>query len=1138
MSAADTTPWWQRRQKTPTQEPRSASSQGRPRSAGRGNTSTNQRSLLAMFGADTPTRASTQASSTGAGDEEAGSTKLNIAKVNAPSSATKTTKSKRKPRSTKSPRAVSAKKAPAASKAKQSAKSPKNAKKQRKPAKKCEESESDDEIVVEESEYEAEADEAICESDDEEDTASRETVETKSDEAKSDDTKEEEAKDEEDMQPRRRLPRRACRSKPIPPVPPIDVDDIDEAEPPAKRRKVLSSKKKLKAKANGKSRNSAKKNARQVTLFGQKSAEKEAKKRARRGSGKKNNKSVITLSSDSEVEIIEPPVKKLSALERFRLERQKQEQQRRAMYESSQNSQTVDSRAFGALFVKQKMPKMRRQSSAPMHCNMEPYMVRGGTPFPPASDQERIRVLRFYERLGQVETREIKAQSENLRLQRPAPVVLPQVSLSVTPVELPDDTNDKVGVAASLLGVPPDSLRAEYDALAGGKEHDLWAERYRPRRPCDLLGNRSVRTQFESWLASFCSRSARRSYRRRYLQNADAFALEHELDAEDMIDSDSDFEYGQADDAFPNVLVLSGPRGSGKSSLVSACAAAHKLQLIEVNAAHARDGASLRALLSTALRSQSVVDDTAASQKAEKSASFFAPSQPKAVPKNAKTKEKTAKAKKRNRKMRDDEDSDFDIGERRRNRNGADDGTDRTAHSSKSVIVMEDIDSECLFQCDSGFVSALRHFMKTTRRPIVLLSQCDTVLLQRIARTVRESITQLDLSHPHDCDIRTQALRRLLLIVLRQGVLPVTGSLTALLEGMLSHTQGDLPRCLHALQFWLQSYADIDTDDTDTERRCTRHVSLSTLLQRRFAPVDDVRVTVSVPCACQGQHCRESPQPSFDSVVQAQEDEIVHPSMTTGTHSVVFNSVATGSLDSTWSDVVSRCDTLRLALFKHTEFDDSSCPCGDDHVCFASDLTNTVATRQVMLRRGRQLVDDLLIQAARCSPSLQWRHREAPSARGYFLRALYDSWDILRVRGFCSSTGFVCDYVDMLCSVCHSENRRLERERNSGERMSRGGRRLSMRRARVHTEDHRLRDRLTMKSGRRNILPEDAKCITDFADSVLSRRVAPFFLLPPAAAAAAAPEDTTETTGTETAGTAARSLDAEEFANDPRFNSS
>ncbi|KAM6572301.1 hypothetical protein CsatA_016381 [Cannabis sativa] len=132
--------------------------------------------------------------------------------------------------------------------------------------------------------------------------------------------------------------------------------------------------------------------------------------------------------------------------------------------------------------------------------------------------------------------------------------------------------------------------------------NSLWTYSYQPKTATEVCGNVESVKFLSEWLQKWRERNFQIG---KDLIDCDT----NDRDKDDYIcsenDSDSDSQYEE--DRLKNVLLVTGPVGSGKSAAIYACAQEQGYEVLEVNASECRNGALVRQKFGEALQSRRVI---------------------------------------------------------------------------------------------------------------------------------------------------------------------------------------------------------------------------------------------------------------------------------------------------------------------------------------------------------------------------------------------------------------------------------------------------------------------------------------------------------------------------------------------------
>ncbi|XP_029365350.1 ATPase family AAA domain-containing protein 5 isoform X2 [Echeneis naucrates] len=289
------------------------------------------------------------------------------------------------------------------------------------------------------------------------------------------------------------------------------------------------------------------------------------------------------------------------------------------------------------------------------------------------------------------------------------------------------------------------------------KEDVLWTDKYQPQHSSDILGNTASVRRLHSWLKEWKLRADREERKKQ----------KDKKQAEGG--NDSDWDCGEEDsqdgeDMLCNTMLITGPTGVGKTAAVYACAQELGFKVFEVNASSQRSGRLILSQLREATQSHQVDSQGVNAHKpayfnsygtssspgaarpgssprkinsprrvvssprknpqsprgAKKGslaptslANFFKMGQPtNKTPLPAKKNEQTATSKKvmntnsKGHNKHKDPTSPTESSE------------EQNKKTATSLILFEEVD--VIFDDDTGFLAAIKTFMTTTKRPVIL----------------------------------------------------------------------------------------------------------------------------------------------------------------------------------------------------------------------------------------------------------------------------------------------------------------------------------------------------------------------------------------------------------------------------------
>ncbi|MED6197474.1 hypothetical protein PIB30_056781 [Stylosanthes scabra] len=316
-----------------------------------------------------------------------------------------------------------------------------------------------------------------------------------------------------------------------------------------------------------------------------------------------------------------------------------------------------------------------------------------------------------------------------------------------------------------------ESMNSYYHSCEGKSEGSLWTHKYKPTKASQVCGNYESVNFLHEWLKLW---RERRNHRKMYSTNED------QSDSQDYDYNGSDCDYDpekvNQDKFLRNVLVITGPVGSGKSAAVYACAQEQGFEVLELNASDWRNGTAVKRYFGDALGSHGLKSVCSQEQKAVK-----LPSAP-AFPND-----KAA------------EDIDKDVIELITISDDGSQSPDRTSWSLPSkngeftlhaLILVEDVD--VLYPEDRGCISAIRHIAETAKGPIILTSNSNKVGLP-------DNFDRLNISF--SLPLADELLCHLYMVCVTEDV----KNSPLLLERFIISCNGDIRKIIMQLQFWFQS---------------------------------------------------------------------------------------------------------------------------------------------------------------------------------------------------------------------------------------------------------------------------------------------------------------------------------------------
>ncbi|XP_024145886.1 ATPase family AAA domain-containing protein 5b isoform X2 [Oryzias melastigma] len=341
-------------------------------------------------------------------------------------------------------------------------------------------------------------------------------------------------------------------------------------------------------------------------------------------------------------------------------------------------------------------------------------------------------------------------------------------------------------------------------------EDTLWTDKYSPQHSSEVIGNASSVAKLHSWLKKWKLR-ANQDERRK---------MEESQRGEDDSWDCGDFQ-GESSSENPaeeflwNTVLISGPPGVGKTASVYACSQELGFKVFEVNCSSQRSGRLLLSQLKEATQSHLVEISGEDPLKPAFFSSYNSSSSSSSTlrctlgrtlfPKTlSSTSKKAAKRKPSSRHRKAAADA-LTLAHFFKPKDGADNpdrkilsvpfaGCDQAEAQSKStatsLILFEEVD--VIFKDDVGFLAAVKAFMKTTKRPVVLTTN-DPLFKDRFDCSLEE----ITFKAPSEASVCSY----LQLLSLAEKTRLRSGDA----RNLLALTGGDVRRCLLQLQLWVHS---------------------------------------------------------------------------------------------------------------------------------------------------------------------------------------------------------------------------------------------------------------------------------------------------------------------------------------------
>ncbi|KAM3848519.1 ATPase family AAA domain-containing protein 5 isoform 2-T2 [Vipera latastei] len=347
-----------------------------------------------------------------------------------------------------------------------------------------------------------------------------------------------------------------------------------------------------------------------------------------------------------------------------------------------------------------------------------------------------------------------KRKSEDRKCKRKNQKEKPEPELSKSPSQIP--CAKLTGAENSLLidtaKVKNPEIETTEDSQFGSKltnlsdfasEDMLWTEKYQPQNSSELIGNTEAIKKLQRWLCEW-KRKADWEENRTQKEKKNG-SRDDSLEHLDFID---DTSVSDEENILCNTMLLIGPPGIGKTAAVYACAQELGFKIFEVNASCQRSGRQILSQLKEATQSHQVNKQgvhvhkpcffnhysSTKSPKKQSPRKEWSPRKFPVSPRNVGLKqglmpktldkyfnitsklknqeEKIQRSNKENRRSLTEKKTELKSGKRR---NKEEESSNKCA---TSLILFEEVD--IIFDEDVGFLNAVKTFMSTTKRPVIL----------------------------------------------------------------------------------------------------------------------------------------------------------------------------------------------------------------------------------------------------------------------------------------------------------------------------------------------------------------------------------------------------------------------------------
>ncbi|XWS25152.1 hypothetical protein CRYUN_Cryun27aG0046100 [Craigia yunnanensis] len=311
-------------------------------------------------------------------------------------------------------------------------------------------------------------------------------------------------------------------------------------------------------------------------------------------------------------------------------------------------------------------------------------------------------------------------------------------------------------------------------------DNSLWTDKYQPKSATEVCGNIESVKFMSEWLRLWRERSFQAI---KASNNIDKNNMQE--DDDNFCESDFDSENIDGEDSLKNVLLVTGPIGSGKSAAIHACAKEQGFKVLESNASDYRNGAVVKQKFGEALESHCLTGSLenpvdSLSKHVMKSAGPLA---------NGEAVQEFDNEVIELISISDEEDS-FGAHGASGKRFCNDSETGFGQAKVKPLILFEDVDIS--FPEDRGFVSAIQQIAEKAKGPVILTSNSNNIVLP-------DNLDRLELCFTMPSQEELFHHLYMVCAAEKATIQP------HLLEQLIKCCQGDIRKTIMHLQFWRQS---------------------------------------------------------------------------------------------------------------------------------------------------------------------------------------------------------------------------------------------------------------------------------------------------------------------------------------------
>ncbi|KAI7738510.1 hypothetical protein M8C21_000214 [Ambrosia artemisiifolia] len=307
-------------------------------------------------------------------------------------------------------------------------------------------------------------------------------------------------------------------------------------------------------------------------------------------------------------------------------------------------------------------------------------------------------------------------------------------------------------------------MTSNYPNCSHQSENSLWTTKYQPNKAIEICGNPESVKFLNEWLQLWHEKGSRTNK----ISTDDNNWIMKDVDL-NYCPSDCDSEYSNEENSLKNVLLVTGPVGSGKSAAIYACAKEQGFQVIEVNTSDWRNGALVKQKFGEAVESH-----------------WLQCSMPNFENSDNKSQLKSTPTKSANDvieliPLSDDEDSKDVCGPAAKPTN--------SQNGTKTLILFEDVDVTA-FE-DRGFIATIQQLAETAKRPMILTSNSDDPDLPN-------NLDRIEVSFKIPSSNELLRVAYMVCAAEKAEIDP------CLAERFIDHCHGDIRKTIMLLQFWCQ----------------------------------------------------------------------------------------------------------------------------------------------------------------------------------------------------------------------------------------------------------------------------------------------------------------------------------------------